>query len=134
MLYGTLCTSPAVQIGLSTYHSIVHNDHRNPQQKEQKLPLQGFPLLYISIFLNPKPCHLGLGSHPSLNFKGKLFHKWSALVWENPKQSQRGEVSEVCFSMCCVVSFASVFDLLNHSKDILSLTIVGRFSIPFSLT
>lgn len=47
------------------------------------------------------PPHLGLGCPPPLNFKGKLFPKWSALAWENLKQPQRGEVGRLVFQGAC---------------------------------
>ena len=111
------------KISLSTYCPTKQNNNENPQQKKRgAIAIERLPILYISIFLTPEPCHLGLGFHPPLNFKVKSFHKWSALAWENCQQSQKGEVSGAYFSMGHVVSSESAFDLLSDSKDSLSLT------------
>lgn len=111
------------EISAGTHCPAEHNDHKNPQQKEKggAIAVARLSILHTSIFLPPEPCHLGLGFHPSLNFKVKLFHKWSALAWENPVQSQRvREVNGTGFSTGHVVSSESAFDLLNDSKDIKS--------------
>lgn len=81
------------QTGLSTYHTITGTHNRRKQSRNYHSKSSQITSL------SPELCHLGRDSHPSLHFKAEVFHKWSTLVWENLKQSQKGEVSGICFSM-----------------------------------
>ena len=97
VLHSTCCVEACEsllqpKISLSTYCATEHNDYKthNRRKKEEQLPLKGFPFFIYQFSSPPEPCYLGLAFHPSLNFKVKPFHKWSALALENPN-SPRGE-------------------------------------------